>query len=48
MLNFQLLKIKESSLPKKEMVAEVLGSFFLSASYSLQDNCSLVNNTYSV
>ena len=28
MLNFQLLKIKESSFLKKEMVAEVLGSFF--------------------
>ena len=37
MLNFQLLTIKESSFLKKEMVAEVLGSFFLSASCSLQD-----------
>ena len=37
MLNFQLLTIKESSFPKKEMVAEVLGRFFLSASCSLQD-----------
>ena len=28
MLNFQLFSIKESPFPKKEMVAEVLGSFF--------------------
>ena len=28
MLNFQLLTIKESSFVKKEMVAEVLSSFF--------------------
>ena len=28
MLNFQLLTIKESSFLKKEMVAEVLSSFF--------------------
>ena len=48
MLNFQLLTIKESSFLKKEMVAEVLSSFFLSASCSLQDMCYLVNNTYSV
>ena len=48
MLNFQLLTIKESSFLKKEMVAEVLSSFFLSVSCSLQDMCYLVNNTDSV
>ena len=48
MLNFQLLTIKESCFLKKEMVAEVLSSFFLSASCSLQDMCYLVNNSYSV
>ena len=41
MLNFQLLTIKESSFLKKEMVAEVLSSFFLSASCSLQDMTQL-------
>ena len=42
MLNFQLLTIKGSSFLKKEMVAEVLSSFFfLSASCSLQDMTQL-------
>ena len=50
MLNFQLLTIKESSFPKKEMVAEVLGSFFsvcflFTARY---DNYSLVNKILSL
>ena len=41
MLNFQLFTIKESSFPKKEMVAEVWAVFFLSASCSLQDMTQL-------
>ena len=50
MLNFQLLTIKESSFPKKEMVAEVLGSFFsvcllFTARY---DTIILLSTKYSV
>ena len=41
MLNFQLLTINEPSFLKKEMVDKVLGSFFLSASCSLQDMTQL-------